>query len=80
MADSIIRGLAYDGNLRVSAVVATDITEELRKRHDTWPGGDGGFGTSIKRHAFTFMGLKRRGYGDDAHFRRRTFGRYHRDS
>ena len=77
MADSIIRGLAYDGNLRVSAVVATDITEEKARY---LAGGDGGFGTSIKRHAFTFMGLKRRGYGDDAHFRRRTFGRYHRDS
>ena len=37
MKDSIIRALGYDGQLRVSAVVTTELCEELRKRHDTFP-------------------------------------------
>lgn len=61
MADSIIRGLAYDGNLRVSAVVATDITEELRKRHDTWPVATAALGRALSATLLLSWGLKGEG-------------------
>lgn len=61
MADSIIRGLAYDGQLRVSAVVATDITEELRKRHDTYPVATAALGRAVSATLLLSWGLKGEG-------------------
>ena len=37
MADRLMRALAYDGQVRVSAVICTDAVETARKRHDAFP-------------------------------------------
>ena len=47
MKDSIIRALGYDGQLRVSAVVTTELCEELRKRHDTFPVATAALGRAV---------------------------------
>lgn len=36
MSDYLIRATGYDGNVRAFAACTTGITEELRRRHDTW--------------------------------------------
>ena len=37
MSDGIIRALAYDGQVRVSAVICTDAVETARSCHDAFP-------------------------------------------
>ena len=37
MSDHIIRALAYEGQVRVSAVVCTDAVETARQKHDAFP-------------------------------------------
>lgn len=59
--DSIIRGLAYDGQLRVSAVVDTELCEELRKRHDTFPVATAALGRAVSATLLLSWGLKGEG-------------------
>ena len=61
MKDSIIRGLAYDGQLRVSAVVTTELCEELRQRHDTFPVATAALGRAVSATLLLSWGLKGEG-------------------
>ena len=61
MKDSIIRALGYDGQLRVSAVVTTELCEELRKRHDTFPVATAALGRAVSATLLLSWGLKGEG-------------------
>lgn len=37
MADYLVRGLGFNGNVRAFAVVTTDTVAEAQRRHHTWP-------------------------------------------
>ena len=61
MADGIVRALAYDGQVRVSAVVDTVLVEELRKRHDTFPVATAALGRTVSAALLLSWGLKGEG-------------------
>jgi len=61
MNDGIVRALAYDGQVRVSAVVDTVLVEELRKRHDTYPVATAALGRAVSATLLLSWGLKGEG-------------------
>lgn len=47
MSDKIIRALAYEGQVRVSAVICTETVETARQRHDAFPTAIAALGRTI---------------------------------
>lgn len=61
MADEIVRSLAYDGQVRVSAIVCTDAVEEARRRHQCSPTAIAALGRSMASTLLLSWGLKGEG-------------------
>lgn len=61
MADGIIRALAYDGQVRVSAVICTDAVEIARQRHDVYPTAIAALGRTMASTLLLSWGLKGEG-------------------
>lgn len=61
MADTLVRALAYDGLVRVSAVVDTDLVEEAKARHDTYPVVTAALGRTMSSALLLSWGLKGEG-------------------
>lgn len=59
--DKLIRAMAYNGQVRVSAVVSTDLVEEARKRHDTAPVATAALGRTMSAALLLSWGLKGEG-------------------
>lgn len=61
MSDQIIRALAYDGQVRVSAVVCTEAVETARQRHDAFPTAIAALGRTMASTLLLSWGLKGEG-------------------
>lgn len=61
MSDGIIRALAYDGMVRVSAVICTEAVEEACRRHDTFPVATAALGRTMAGTLLLSWGLKGEG-------------------
>lgn len=61
MADGLIRALAYDGQVRVSAVICTDAVEIARQRHDAFPTAIAALGRTMASTLLLSWGLKGEG-------------------
>lgn len=61
MADEIVRALAYQGDVRVSAVVCTEAVEEARKRHQCSPTAIAALGRTMAGTLLLSWGLKGEG-------------------
>ena len=61
MADGLMRALAYDGQVRVSAVICTDAVETARKRHDAFPTAIAALGRTMASTLLLSWGLKGEG-------------------
>lgn len=61
MSDQIIRALAYDGQVRVSAVNCTDAVEVARKNHDAFPTAIAALGRTMASTLLLSWGLKGEG-------------------
>lgn len=61
MSDGIIRALAYDGQVRVSAVICTETVETARKRHDVFPTAIAVLGRTMASTLLLSWGLKGEG-------------------
>lgn len=59
--DKMIRAMAYDGQVRVSAVNSTQLVEEARKRHDTSPVATAALGRTLSSALLLSWGLKGEG-------------------
>ena len=47
VADRLIKGLAFDGNVRIVAARTTGLVENARRIHDTWPTATAAFGRTL---------------------------------
>ncbi|MDF9408606.1 Hsp33 family molecular chaperone HslO [Pelotomaculum isophthalicicum JI] len=61
MEDYLVRGIGEDGQFRVFAAVATNLVEEARRRHDTWPVASAALGRGLTAGLLLSANLK----GDD---------------
>lgn len=61
MEDTLVRALAYNGSVRVSAVVDTHLVQEASKRHDTYPVATAALGRSLSSALLLSWGLKGEG-------------------
>lgn len=61
MADYIVRGLAFDGTIRVMGALTTDTIGEAQRRHGTWPTASAALGRVMTGTAMLGAMLK----GDD---------------
>ena len=61
MADGLMRALAYDGQVRVSAVICTDAVEIARQRHDAFPTAIAALGRTMASTLLLSWGLKGEG-------------------
>lgn len=61
MSDGLIRALAYDGQVRVSAVICTDAVETARQRHDAFPTAIAALGRTMASTLLLSWGLKGEG-------------------
>ncbi len=61
MSDKIIRALAYEGQVRVSAVICTQTVETARQRHDAFPTAIAALGRTIASTLLLSWGLKGEG-------------------
>lgn len=59
--DKIVRALAYDGQVRISAVTTTHLLEEARRRHDTTPVATAALGRTMSSALLLSWGLKGEG-------------------
>jgi molecular chaperone Hsp33 len=57
-ADRLIRGIAMEGKVRAFAVRSTELVEELRRRHDTWPTATAAMGRTLSTAAMMGAMLK----------------------
>ncbi len=62
MSDGIIRALAYDGQVRVSAVICTDAVETARSCHDAFPTAIAALGRTMASTLLLSWGLKGEGH------------------
>lgn len=60
MADYLVRAMGLGGNVRVLAATTTDLVEEARRRHDTWPVCTAALGRTLTAAALLGAGLKGR--------------------
>jgi molecular chaperone Hsp33 len=58
MKDEMIRATALDGKVRAFAVRSTQLVEELRRRHDTWPTASAALGRTVTAAAMMGAMLK----------------------
>ncbi len=58
MSDYIVRGTAYDGQVRAFAVCSTEVVKEIQQRLDTWPTASAALGRSISAGAMMGAMLK----------------------
>lgn len=58
MWDSLVRATALNNTIRVSAVVTTKLTEEARKRHNTFPVATAALGRTMNAALLLTWGLK----------------------
>lgn len=61
MSDGMIRALAYDGQVRVSAVICTDVVETARQCHNAYPTAIAALGRTIASTLLLSWGLKGEG-------------------
>lgn len=61
MADGLMRALAYDGQVRVSAVICTDAVETARQKHDAFPTAIAALGRTMASTLLLSWGLKGEG-------------------
>lgn len=61
MSDKIMRALAYEGQVRVSAVICTETVETARQRHDAFPTAIAALGRTIASTLLLSWGLKGEG-------------------
>lgn len=61
MKDYLVRGIGEDGQFRVFAATTTNLAEEARRRHDTWPVASAALGRSLTAGLLLGANLK----GDD---------------
>lgn len=61
MEDYLVRGVGEEGYLRVFAAVTTNLVEEARRRHDTWPVASAALGRALTAGLLLGANLK----GDD---------------
>lgn len=61
MSDYLVRGVGEDGQFRVFAAITTDLVEEARRRHDTWPVASAALGRALTAGLLLGANLK----GDD---------------
>ena len=62
MSDGIMRARAYDGQVRVSAVVCTEAVETARQRHDAFPTAIAALGRTMASTLLLSWGLKGEGH------------------
>jgi molecular chaperone Hsp33 len=58
MKDELIRATALDGKVRAFAIRSTELVEEARRRHDTWPTASAALGRTITAAAMMGAMLK----------------------
>lgn len=58
MADTLIKALAFDNQVRVYVVTATETVEEARRRHDTWHTATAALGRTLIATALLAANLK----------------------
>lgn len=58
MSNRIIRALAAQGQVRALAITATELVEEARQRHDTWPTTTAALGRTLMAVAMLGVTLK----------------------
>ncbi|HEX3030644.1 MAG TPA: Hsp33 family molecular chaperone HslO [Bacillota bacterium] len=58
MSNKIYRALAAQGQVRALAITATEMVEEARKRHDTWPTTTAALGRCLMAVAMLGVTLK----------------------
>ncbi|GAB7387191.1 redox-regulated molecular chaperone HslO [Bacillaceae bacterium] len=58
MSDYLVRGTAYDGQVRVFAARTTQLMEEIRRRHDLWPTASAALGRAVSATAMMGAMLK----------------------
>ncbi|MGO4548699.1 Hsp33 family molecular chaperone HslO [Paenibacillus sp. 2TAB23] len=58
LKDVLVRGTAWDGKIRVFAARTTQLVEELRKRHDTYPTATAALGRTLTAGAIMGAMLK----------------------
>lgn len=58
MPDYLVRAIAAGGNVRVFAAVTTDLVNEARRRHDTWPTATAALGRTLTGNALLGATLK----------------------
>ncbi|MFZ5816739.1 MAG: Hsp33 family molecular chaperone HslO [Bacillota bacterium] len=58
MSDYLVRAIAAGGNIRVFAAVTTQLVEEARRRHDTWPVATAALGRTLTGTALLGATLK----------------------
>lgn len=56
--DTLIRGTAFNGKVRAFAVTTTNLVEELRRRHDTYPTATAAMGRTVTAAAMMGAMLK----------------------
>ena len=61
MKDYLVRGIGEEGQFRVFAATTTDLVEEARRRHDTWPVASAALGRALTAGLLLGANLK----GDD---------------
>ncbi len=61
MKDYLVRGIGEDGQFRVFAATTTELVEEARSRHDTWPVASAALGRALTAGLLLGANLK----GDD---------------
>ena len=61
MSDYLVRGVGEGGQFRVFAAVTTELVEEARRRHDTWPVASAALGRTLTAGLLLGANLK----GDD---------------
>lgn len=62
MSDGMIRALAYDGQVRVSAVICTNAVEQARVCHDAFPTAIAALGRTMASTLLLSWGLKGEGH------------------
>jgi molecular chaperone Hsp33 len=58
MKDELIRATALNGKVRAFAIRSTQLVEELRRRHDTWPAASAALGRTVTAAAMIGAMLK----------------------
>lgn len=61
MNDYLVRGISADNQFRVFAAITTELAEEARRRHDTWPVASAALGRALTAGILLGANLK----GDD---------------